>query len=90
MRADPEGIIRTMTWERDQELAGEYRFDLITQSLSDLVEPALLFSELQQLASQLIELKARLTKRGIPNSILDFPAIGLDYLPEKLQRWELI
>nr|WP_243728757.1 HipA domain-containing protein [Mesocricetibacter intestinalis] len=94
MRADPEGIIRTITWskqgENPQELAGEYRFDKIADSLSDLVEPDNLLRELRMLAAQLVDLKFRLTKRGVPRSISDFPAIGFDYLPEKLRHWGLV
>lgn len=90
MRADSEGIIRTMTWDRKQEFAGEYRFDLIAESLKDLVEPDILMAELKQLAKQLINLKDRLAQRGVPTSILNFPAMGFDYLPDKLQRWRLI
>lgn len=90
MRADPEGIIRTMTWNREQEFAGEYRFDLIADSLSDLVDKEILLAEVKQLAEKLVNLKQKLQERGVPKSILDFPAIGFDYLPEKLQRWGLI
>lgn len=94
MRADPEGIIRTTTWAKNgdnpQEFAGEYRFDKIADGLSDLIEPDILLRELRMLATQLVDLKSRLMKRGVPKSILDFPAIGFDYLPEKLQRWGLV
>lgn len=94
MRADPEGIIRTITWSRKgdtaQEFAGEYRFDAIAESLADLIEPDLLLSELQDLAIRLVGLKSRLAQRGVPQTILDFPAIGFDYLPEKLKRWGLV
>lgn len=94
MRADPEGIIRSMTWARKgdnpQEFAGEYRFDLIAESLSDLIEPDLLLTELRCLATKLIDLKSRLEQRGVPQTILNFPAIGFDHLPEKLRRWRLI
>lgn len=94
MKADPEGIPRSTSWNSKvnppQELGGEYRFDLIAESLADLCEPDRLLAELRQLATQLVELKTRLAKRGVPQSILNFPAIAFDYLPEKLQRWRLI
>lgn len=90
MRADPEGIIRSTTWSKEIELAGEYRFDLVADSLADLVDKELLLDELKQLAGKLVDLKQKLQERGTPKSILDFPAIGFDYLPEKLQRWGLI
>lgn len=94
MRADPEGIIRSTTWNRKgnspQEFAGEYRFDLIAESLSDLIEPSLLLTQLQQLAIRLVDLKSRLTQRRVPQAILDHPSIGFDYLPEKLKAWGLV
>lgn len=94
MRADPEGIIRSMTWtkkgDNPQEFAGEYRFDLIAESLSDLIDPDLLLTELRHLAMKLVDLKSRLTQRGVPQIILDFPAISFDRLPEKLSRWGLV
>lgn len=90
MRADPEGIIRTMTWQKACEFAGEYHFEYIAESLSDLVKPDILLEELRKLAIKLVNLKERLQQRGVPKSILDFPAIGFDYLPEKLQRWGLV
>ncbi|QPB43687.1 type II toxin-antitoxin system HipA family toxin [Rodentibacter haemolyticus] len=90
MRADPDGIIRTMTWGRKWEQAGEYDFEGICELFADLASPEILFRSLQQLALDLVDLKARLTKRGVPQAILTFPAIGFDYLPEKLQRWKLL
>lgn len=58
--------------------------------MSDLIEPNLLLTELKQLAQKLVDLKAHLTQRGVPQPILDFPAIGFDYLPEKLKVWGLV
>lgn len=94
MKADPEGIPRSTTWSsRDSvplELGGQFRFDLIAESLADLCDPEQLLTALRQLAEQLVGLKSRLITRGVPQSILNYPAIGFDYLPEKLQRWQLI
>ncbi|WP_228064852.1 HipA domain-containing protein [Muribacter muris] len=94
MKADPEGIPRSITWSSKTspplELGGEYRFDLIVQRLADLCPPDRLLDELRQTAEQLIGLKARLLERGTPESILNFPAIGFDYLPDKLSRWKLL
>lgn len=89
MKADPEGIPRSTIWQ-NAELGGEYRFDLIAESLAAYCSPDELLRELRTLAAQLVNLKQRLNERGVPSSILDFPAIGFDYLPEKLQRWHLI
>lgn len=94
MKADPEGIPRSMMWRSKGasplELGGEYRFDLIAEQLQDLCPQPVLLAALRDTAQQLISLKARLKARGVPQAILDFPAIGLDYLPEKLTRWRLL
>lgn len=90
MRADPEGIIRSTTWEKTLELGGEYQFEQIIEKLAKWVEPDRLWQELHQLALNLTDLKNRLAQRGVPESILNYPAIGFDYLPEKLQRWGLL
>lgn len=94
MKADPDGIIRLTTWSSKTtpplELGGEYYFEGIIEQLSDLCDPKQSLAQLQQTATKLIGLKERLQKRGVPKSILTFPAIGFDYLEEKLQRWKLI
>lgn len=93
MKADPEGVIRTLTWDNQstspKELGGEYHFEQIAESLSEFVEQERLLSELKLTAKQLVGLKERLRKRGVPRSILAFPSIGFDYLEERLQRWGL-
>ncbi len=90
MKADPEGIVRTMKWQSPIESGGNYRFDLLVESLADLVEPTRLLNELQQTAQQVTTLKSDLADKGVPDSILNYPAIGFDYLTEKLQRWGLL
>lgn len=97
MRADPEGIPRTIKWKTRDRLAsqklesgGRYRFDLIAEQLADLVPPEVLISELKATARQLLTLKSRLAERGVPERILTFPAIGFDSLPIKLKEWQLL
>lgn len=93
MKADPEGIPRSIKWSRvpqKLESGGEYRFDLIAQSLADLIEPDELMTELKVTALQLVGLKERLQARGVGNLILNYPSIGFDALPNKLQRWKLL
>ncbi|MCT8571003.1 HipA domain-containing protein [Glaesserella parasuis] len=94
MKADPEGIPRTTMWDSKGhpalELGGEYRFDLIAEQLDDLCPADKLLDALRQTAQQLVGLKARLEARGVPTAILTYPSISLDYLPEKLKRWQLL
>ena len=94
MRADPEVIIRTTRWSSSgnspQELGGEYDFQQIAESLRHWVQPDDLLAELSTLASQVVDLGLRLAERGVPKSILHHPAIGFQYLPQKLKKWGLI
>lgn len=93
MKADPEGIVRSMKWGKPTdglESGGNYRFDLIAQSLADLVEPDNLLTELNKTALNLVGLKERLQSRGVTMRLLNFPSIGFDYLSDKLQQWRLL
>ena len=90
MKADPEGIPRTTKWISPLEVGGTYDFLRIADSVSDLVSGEVLISELKDTADKLIGLKERLAERGVPEQILNMPAIGMDFIPEKLTRWGLL
>ncbi len=91
MKADPEGIPRTTKWAAPAlELGGAFNFVEIAYSLSDLIEPEHLLSELKATARQLVGLKQRLIVRGVPEQIVNMPAIGFDFLDEKLEQWGLL
>lgn len=90
MKADPEGIARTTKWKAPLEVGGEYDFPGISETLADLVPAETLLSALQDTAQQLAGLKERLARRGIPQQILEMPAISFNYIPEKLRRWGLL
>lgn len=94
MKADPEGIARSMIWQNDNgqilELGGRYDFIAICESLSDLIEPSILLKELKQTAEKLVDLTNRLQQRGVSEKILSHPAIAFDYLPKRLQDWGLL
>lgn len=97
MRADPEGIPRSIKWKTVDawssdklESGGRYRFDLIAEQLADIVPPEVLLGELNTTAKNLLNLKTRLAARGVPERILSFPAIGFDYLPQNLEAWRLL
>lgn len=94
MKADPEGIARSMIWQNDNgqtlELGGHYNFIAICESLADLIEPSVLIDELKQTAEQLVDLPKRLQQRGVSEKILSHPAIAFDYLPKRLQDWGLL
>lgn len=90
MKADPEGIARTTKWKAPLEIGGEYDYPGIAQSLDDLVPAETLLAALQSTANQLTGLKERLAARGIPQQILNMPAISFSFIPEKLRRWGLL
>ena len=89
MKADPEGIMRTTQWGAPYEEGGRFDWQGIAQRLDPLVPADDLLAELRQLGRRLKGLKARLRQRGVPNSILDLPALGFDYLDDKLDAWRL-
>ncbi|HHR5901538.1 TPA: type II toxin-antitoxin system HipA family toxin [Providencia alcalifaciens] len=90
MKADPEGIPRTAKWSTQYEQGGDFDYIGIATSFSDLVDENIVIDEIKKTAAKLIGLKARLKKRGVPDSILDMPTFGFDFIPEKLARWGLV
>lgn len=91
MKADPEGIPRSMRWGRPElEIGGDFNFRAICNSLSDLLEPEQLLSELQILATRLQSLPDDLRELGVPEQILGHPSIGFRFITEKLERWGLL
>ncbi len=90
MKADPEGIPRTTKWKPPLEVGGTYDFLGIADSLSDLVPSQILLEELRNTARQCLDLKSRLSRRGTPEQILEMPAIGLNYISERLTKWGLL
>ncbi|MGR3808268.1 serine/threonine-protein kinase HipA [Pasteurella testudinis DSM 23072] len=90
MKADPEGIIRTMRWDKTIELGGKYDFVALSQCLADLIEPERLLQQLRQTALQLCNLKVRLIQRGVPRSIIEMPTMGFSYLEQRLTEWKLL
>ena len=89
MKADPEGIPRTTKWKTPLEVGGTYDFE-IADILSDLVPKEVLLQELEVVASKCIDLKQRLALRGVPEQILEMPAVGLNHISEKLTKWGLL
>ncbi|MGX5109879.1 HipA domain-containing protein [Enterobacter cloacae] len=90
MKADPEGIPRTLKWSLSCESGGDYNFNSIAQALAEWIPPATLLDALHETAVQLIDLPERLAARGVPEQIMEMPAIGFHYIPNKLSRWGLL
>lgn len=90
MKADPEGITRTITWGSPFEEAGQFDWYGIARALDDLVDAGQLLDGIKQLAGQCVGLRERLSARGVPATLLAKPTLGFDFLTEKLRRWQLI
>lgn len=88
MKVDPEGVTRTTKWGSPFEEGGEYRWQAITEELSDLCPSEISFSMLKHTASKLIGLQQRLEARGVPERILE--VIQIKWLEAKLTRWGLL
>jgi serine/threonine-protein kinase HipA len=90
MKADPEGIPRSMRWAQPLEIGGEYDFPAIAERLDDLVATDDLLAALRLTAQQLLTLPDRLHARGVPQQIMTMPSIGFRFIPDKLARWGLL
>lgn len=94
MKADPEGIIRLTRWG-DLESGGKfdwYNIAAATEAhLQNIVpiDAAAIVEELRQLVPGITNLKEQLASAGAPEQILNFPALGFDYLDRKLEAWGL-
>jgi serine/threonine-protein kinase HipA len=88
MKVDPEGVTRTTKWGPPFEEGGEFRWQSITEELSDLCPSETSLSALKQTARQLIGLQQRLEARGVPERILE--VIQVKWLKTKLTRWGLL
>ena len=76
-------------WVQQLGEGGHYQWQQIADALSDLVPSDRLRAELASLAHKLTGLKERLQQRGVPASILTMPALGFDYLDQRIEGWQL-
>lgn len=93
MKADSEGITRVATWGGSPELyelGGQFNWMAIAQALGELTDPDQLIDQLRKLATKIEGLRDRLAARGMPESLLNRPALGLSGLDARLKKWELI
>ncbi|SIR02723.1 type II toxin-antitoxin system HipA family toxin [Marinobacterium stanieri] len=90
MKADPEDVLRTMKWGIPYEQSGQIDWAGITQELADLADPEFMRHALQALAAKLVGLKGRLIDRGVSESLLSIPALGMGTIEKRLQAWGLL
>lgn len=94
MKADPEGIMRSITWGSPFEEGAHFNWRQICAEVAAVysaeTDERKLFGDLQQLAAKLVGMRARLEHRGVPKRILDYPSLHFATLEQKLEQWELI
>lgn len=86
MKADPELVTRLFKWGDNCEQGGDVDFVRVAERLSYFCAPAELLEFLQTLAQKLVDVPQLLLQHGCPQEILHFPAIGFDFIEQKLQK----
>lgn len=90
MKADPEEVLRTMKWGTPFEQGGHLDWQAIIEELSDLADPDDLLLGLRAIAARLVGLKQRLLERGVSESLLEIPALGMNSIDKRLYQWGLL
>lgn len=89
MKADSEGIVRTLKWG-EHELGGEFKWHEIIRALAIYADVDWLTVQMEELADRLVGLQDRLVDRGMPESLINRPAVGLAQVENRLKAWELL
>ncbi|KAA0014631.1 type II toxin-antitoxin system HipA family toxin [Billgrantia pellis] len=89
MKADPEGVTRTIRWGSPFEEGGEFDWRAIAQAFEHHAPAERTMETLRTTSDKLSGLHERLKKRGVPQRILDMPTVGLGTLDKRLKRWGL-
>ena len=98
MVLDPEGVIRTSRWSKQNELGGEFDWRGICEEIANAskgillieISAELLWQELQQCAQGLREIPRLAEEFGLADEVAKHPKINLAKLDEKLTKWALI
>lgn len=90
MVMDAEGITRTTKWASPVERGGEVDWRAACELLNALVEPDQAFERLRQDARVLLALPDLLVDSGLPDAVLDHPAIALKNLEQRMNGWGLL
>lgn len=90
MVMDAEGITRTTKWASPVERGGEVDWRAACELLNALVEPDEAFERLRQDARALLALPDLLVDSGLPDAVLDHPAIALKNLEQRMNGWGLL
>lgn len=90
MVLDAEGITRTTKWAADIERAGDIDWWAACTSLADLIDPQLAFDRLRQDAARLLALPDLLSAAGLPDAVMNHPAVHLRLLEQRMKEWKLL
>ncbi|OAI93653.1 MULTISPECIES: type II toxin-antitoxin system HipA family toxin [Pseudomonas] len=88
MVMDAEGITRTTKWPSPVERGGEVDWLAACQLLAPLVDPQQAFERLRQDALGLMALPDLLV--GLPDAVMNHPAIALKNLEQRMKGWGLL
>ena len=89
MRADPEGIIRMITWSPQLIAQGLPDWRAIVDRLKGHADSEALFQSLTDTAEKVWNFGEQLGDMGIPDSILNHPGVGLTTLNARLEKMGL-
>ena len=89
MVMDQEGITRTTKWPASIERAGDIDWEAACVALAEFVEPGEAFQRLRQDARHLLALPDILSSLGLPDAVMNHPAIALGKLGRRMAEWGL-
>lgn len=90
MVMDAEGITRTTKWPATVERAGDVDWRSACDSLAGLLDPQQAFDRLCQDAKTLLALPDLLLDSGLPDAVMNHPAIALRNLEQRMKGWGLL
>ena len=90
MVMDAEGITRTTKWASPVERGGEVDWRAACHLLGSLLDPQQAFERLRQDAHGLLALPDLLHDAGLPEVVMNHPAIALKNLEQRMKGWGLL
>ncbi|MDZ3994635.1 type II toxin-antitoxin system HipA family toxin [Pseudomonas sp. Teo4] len=89
MVMDQEGITRTTKWPASIERAGEIDWRAVCVALAEFIDPDEAYQRLRQEARNLLALPDILSGLGLPEAVMNHPAIALGKLERRMAEWGL-
>ncbi|KKO15348.1 MULTISPECIES: type II toxin-antitoxin system HipA family toxin [Pseudomonas] len=89
MVMDQEGVTRTTKWPALIERAGEIDWQEACVALAEFIDPDEAYQRLRQEARHLLALPDILSGLGLPEVVMNHPAIALGKLERRMAEWGL-